>query len=188
MFCFFDFYRLIFFNDCCILIQYSFFKEYLHSQQCIHGNIGARGVLVGGDLTAKLWGFGSLYRRKTQGVSLGAVESMELRKWQAPEVLSRRAFSHSSDVWVSSSSISSNQIVTKSIAEEFYRELRLLAHVALNILRFHSAYSTKIICSWHLKTANTSMLWYSFFWIDFWFFLLDHWSGIKFKQWNTMLL
>lgn len=70
----------------------------MHSQQCIHCNIGARSVLVGGDLTAKLWGFGPTYRLRTQGASLGAVESMELRKWQAPEVLSRRAFSPSSDV------------------------------------------------------------------------------------------
>ncbi|XP_042363132.1 tyrosine-protein kinase STYK1 [Plectropomus leopardus] len=73
--------------------------EYLHSQSCIHGNIGARSVLVGGDLTAKLWGLGSAYRRRTQANSPGEVGDMEMRKWQAPEVLSRRVFSHSSDVW-----------------------------------------------------------------------------------------
>ncbi|XP_011618114.1 tyrosine-protein kinase STYK1-like isoform X3 [Takifugu rubripes] len=72
--------------------------EYLHSQECIHGNVGARSVLIGGDLTAKLWGFGSAYRR-TQPISLSAREPTQLRKWQAPEVLSMRAFSHSSDVW-----------------------------------------------------------------------------------------
>lgn len=77
------------------------FKEYLHSQGCVHGNVGARSVLVGGDLTAKLWGLGSAYRRRAQASSPGAVEDMEMRKWQAPEVLSRRAISHSSDVWVS---------------------------------------------------------------------------------------
>lgn len=70
----------------------------MHSQQCIHGNVGARSVLVGGDFTAKLWGLGSMYRRRTQVVSPGALESVELKKWQAPEVMSRRAFSHSSDV------------------------------------------------------------------------------------------
>ncbi|TWW59876.1 Tyrosine-protein kinase STYK1, partial [Takifugu flavidus] len=73
-------------------------QEYLHSQECIHGNVGARSVLIGGDLTAKLWGFGSAYRR-TQPISLSAREPTQLRKWQAPEVLSMRAFSHSSDVY-----------------------------------------------------------------------------------------
>ena len=77
------------------------FKEYLHSQGCVHGNVGARSVLVGGDLTAKLWGLGSAYRRRAQANSPGEVEDMEMRKWQAPEVLSRRAISQSSDVWVS---------------------------------------------------------------------------------------
>lgn len=78
-----------------------FLQEYLHAQQCIHGNVGARSVLVGGDQTAKLWGLGSAYRRKTQANAPEAVEDMELKKWQAPEVLSRRSVSASSDVWVS---------------------------------------------------------------------------------------
>lgn len=73
--------------------------EYLHTQSCIHGNVAARSVLVGRDLTAKLWGLGSTYRRRTQANSPGEVGDMELRKWQAPEVLSRRVFSQSSDVW-----------------------------------------------------------------------------------------
>uniref|UniRef100_A0A668AUA4 Serine/threonine/tyrosine kinase 1a n=1 Tax=Myripristis murdjan TaxID=586833 RepID=A0A668AUA4_9TELE len=73
--------------------------EYLHTQGCMHGNVGARSVLVGGDLTAKLWGFGPAYRRRTQAGSPGEVEDMELRKWQAPEVLARRPASQSSDVW-----------------------------------------------------------------------------------------
>ncbi|XP_029023660.1 tyrosine-protein kinase STYK1 [Betta splendens] len=73
--------------------------EYLHSQRCIHGNVAARSVLVGADLTAKLWGLGSAYRRRTQAGSPGEVEDMEMRKWQAPEVLARRAVSQSSDVW-----------------------------------------------------------------------------------------
>ncbi|XP_078124545.1 tyrosine-protein kinase STYK1 [Sander vitreus] len=71
--------------------------EYLHSQRCIHGNVGAHSVLVGGDLTAKLWGLGPAYRRRTQAVTPG--QDMEMRKWQAPEVLGRRALSQSSDVW-----------------------------------------------------------------------------------------
>ncbi|KAM7384809.1 hypothetical protein PAMA_011930 [Pampus argenteus] len=73
--------------------------EYLHSQRCIHGNVGAHSVLVGGDLTAKLWGLGSTYRRRTQPDSPGEVEDMELRKWQAPEVLARSVYEQSSDVW-----------------------------------------------------------------------------------------
>lgn len=72
--------------------------DYLHSRASIHGNIGARSVLVGGDRTAKLWGLGPAYNR-TQINSEGFVEEMELKKWQAPEVLARRTASNSSDVW-----------------------------------------------------------------------------------------
>ncbi|KAK2830813.1 hypothetical protein Q5P01_018744 [Channa striata] len=72
--------------------------EYLHSQSCIHGNVGARSILVGEDLTAKLWGLGSAYRRRQAG-SPGEVVDTEMRKWQAPEVLARRNVSQSSDVW-----------------------------------------------------------------------------------------
>ncbi|XP_060948328.1 tyrosine-protein kinase STYK1 [Limanda limanda] len=73
--------------------------EYLHSKGCIHGNVGARSVLVGGDLTAKLWGLGSAYRRRPQPSSPGEFQDMEMKKWQAPEVLARGVFSPSSDVW-----------------------------------------------------------------------------------------
>lgn len=73
-------------------------QEYLHGHSCIHGNLGARSVLVAGDLTAKLWGLGSAYRRGAQAAAPGEVEAMEMRKWQAPEVLARRGVSHSSDV------------------------------------------------------------------------------------------
>lgn len=73
-------------------------QDYLHSKGYVHGNIGARSVLVGGDLTAKLWGLGSLYRRTTRDGPPGDTDAMELRKWQAPEVLARRALSQSSDV------------------------------------------------------------------------------------------
>ncbi|KAK9527155.1 hypothetical protein VZT92_015812 [Zoarces viviparus] len=73
--------------------------EYLHTQGCIHGNVCARSVLVGGDLTAKLWGLGSAYRRTTRAAPPGEVEDKETRKWQAPEVLSRGGIIQSSDVW-----------------------------------------------------------------------------------------
>ncbi|CAI5691737.1 unnamed protein product [Oreochromis niloticus] len=71
--------------------------DYLHSQNCIHGNVGARSVLVSGDMTAKLWGFGPAYRRRTQGSSTG--EDTVIKKWQAPEVLAMRPITKSSDVW-----------------------------------------------------------------------------------------
>ncbi|XP_063041918.1 tyrosine-protein kinase STYK1 [Engraulis encrasicolus] len=73
--------------------------EYLHSKSCIHGNIGARSVLVGRDLTAKLWGLGPAYRRTCMPSSPGPLEDMELKKWQAPEVLARRPATQSSDIW-----------------------------------------------------------------------------------------
>ncbi|XP_047461793.1 tyrosine-protein kinase STYK1 [Mugil cephalus] len=73
--------------------------EYLHAQRCIHGNVGARSVLVGADMTAKLWGLGPSYRRRTQAGSPGEVDDMELRKWQAPEMLAGRPISQRSDIW-----------------------------------------------------------------------------------------
>lgn len=53
---------------------------------------------MGGDQTAKLWGLGPAYRRRAQVNAPEAVDDMELKKWQAPEVLSRRTISPSSDV------------------------------------------------------------------------------------------
>ncbi|XP_037119940.1 tyrosine-protein kinase STYK1-like isoform X2 [Syngnathus acus] len=75
--------------------QVSSALEYLHSRRVVHGNVCARSVLVGADLTAKLWGLGGAHRRRHQSSS-GATES---NKWQAPEVLARRDFSPSTDVW-----------------------------------------------------------------------------------------
>ncbi|KAL0985128.1 hypothetical protein UPYG_G00153240 [Umbra pygmaea] len=71
--------------------------EFLHSRDLIHGNICAHSVLVSRELTAKLWGLGGVYTRKT----LGASQKIEtgLKKWQAPELLVRRPASQSSDVW-----------------------------------------------------------------------------------------
>ncbi|KAM8884874.1 tyrosine-protein kinase STYK1-like [Synchiropus picturatus] len=73
--------------------------EYLHSQGCIHGNLGARSVLIGADLSAKLWGLSPAYHRKTRTPLPRGVEELDMRKWQAPEVLARQAVSQSSDVW-----------------------------------------------------------------------------------------
>ncbi|XP_010883251.1 tyrosine-protein kinase STYK1b [Esox lucius] len=71
--------------------------EFLHRRDLIHGNICAHSVLVSKDLTAKLWGLGSVYTRKTQGAAQN--EFTSLKKWQAPELLARRPASQSSDVW-----------------------------------------------------------------------------------------
>ncbi|XP_072304372.1 tyrosine-protein kinase STYK1 [Eucyclogobius newberryi] len=73
--------------------------DYLHTQQCVHGNVAARSVLVGGDLTVKLWGFSSAYRRSQGAAAATGGGTTELRKWQAPEVLARNAVTKNSDVW-----------------------------------------------------------------------------------------
>jgi len=71
------------------------FQEYLHSKNYVHGNVGARSVLVGQDLSVKLWGLGPAYRRQ---MSAKTVEDMEMRKWQAPEVLGQQPLQQSSDM------------------------------------------------------------------------------------------
>lgn len=73
--------------------------DYLHTQSVSHRNVGARSVLVGGDMTVKLWGLGSAYRGRPQIHSTGTLEVIELRKWQAPEVLARTGANTSSDIW-----------------------------------------------------------------------------------------
>ncbi|XP_018948757.2 tyrosine-protein kinase STYK1-like, partial [Cyprinus carpio] len=73
--------------------------EYLHSKNYITGNVKARSVLVGRDLSVKLWGLGPAYRRKTSTASTEYVEDMEMRKWQAPEALARQPLQQSSDIW-----------------------------------------------------------------------------------------
>uniref|UniRef100_A0A8C1YH39 Serine/threonine/tyrosine kinase 1a n=1 Tax=Cyprinus carpio TaxID=7962 RepID=A0A8C1YH39_CYPCA len=74
-------------------------QEYLHSKNYIHGNVKARSVLVGRDLSVKLWGLGLAYRRKTSTASVEYVEDMEMRKWQAPEALAQQPLQQSSDIW-----------------------------------------------------------------------------------------
>ncbi|XP_074468990.1 tyrosine-protein kinase STYK1 isoform X2 [Sebastes fasciatus] len=128
--------------------------EYLHSQSCIHGNVAARSVLVGGDLTAKLWGLGSAYRRRTQAASPGEVEDMEMRKWQAPEVLGRRAISQSSDAW--SFGILLYEMVTlgdppfaKIMGTELLQHLQRGKHLKQPATCSNSLYSIiKVCCNW----------------------------------------
>ncbi|KAG7215420.1 hypothetical protein INR49_006520 [Caranx melampygus] len=121
--------------------------DYLHTQSCIHGNIGARSVLVGGDLTAKLWGFGPAFCRRTQAGSPGEVEDMEMRKWQAPEVLTRRLISQSSDIhaiigscchWTPQHRLSMSELIRKLQAGEKSANGRTVLRVSepLNFERY----------------------------------------------------
>ncbi|KAK1794744.1 hypothetical protein P4O66_009946 [Electrophorus voltai] len=72
-------------------------QEYLHSKDIVHSNVKARSVLVSRMLTAKLWGLGGVYGRKTQTPSYR--DDPGMRKWQAPEVLANKPASPRSDVW-----------------------------------------------------------------------------------------
>ncbi|XP_035498102.1 tyrosine-protein kinase STYK1b [Scophthalmus maximus] len=71
--------------------------EFLHGKDLLHGNIRARSVLVSKGFTAKLWGLHGVYTRKNQGATWK--EDLSMKKWQAPEVLTKRPVSQSSDVW-----------------------------------------------------------------------------------------
>ncbi|MED6284451.1 hypothetical protein CHARACLAT_019317 [Characodon lateralis] len=71
--------------------------EFLHSKDLLHGNIRARSVLVTKQLTAKLWGLHGVYTRKTKKATQRDDPSM--KKWQAPELLARKAATLSSDIW-----------------------------------------------------------------------------------------
>ncbi|KAI1885813.1 hypothetical protein AGOR_G00207650 [Albula goreensis] len=73
--------------------------EYLHKRNILHGNIGARSVLVSQELTAKLWGFGNAYARTSQTEVTAVTEEPGHKKWLAPEVLARRGATQGSDVW-----------------------------------------------------------------------------------------
>ncbi|XP_028833635.1 tyrosine-protein kinase STYK1b isoform X2 [Denticeps clupeoides] len=71
--------------------------EYLHSKDLLHGNIKARSVLISRQLTAKLWGLAGVYARMTQGAN--HEDDLGKKKWQAPEVLTKRPHTEKSDVW-----------------------------------------------------------------------------------------
>uniref|UniRef100_A0AAQ4RJN9 Protein kinase domain-containing protein n=1 Tax=Gasterosteus aculeatus aculeatus TaxID=481459 RepID=A0AAQ4RJN9_GASAC len=71
--------------------------DFLHNKDLLHGNIRARSVLVTKDSTAKLWGLHGVYTRKNQGAT--QKEDPSMKKWQAPELLVKRAASQSSDIW-----------------------------------------------------------------------------------------
>ncbi|XP_056597908.1 tyrosine-protein kinase STYK1 [Triplophysa dalaica] len=74
--------------------------EYLHSKDCIHGKVRAQSILVDRDLSVKLWGLAPAFRMATEArFPLDGLEDLELRKWQAPEVLARKPMLQSSDIW-----------------------------------------------------------------------------------------
>lgn len=83
-------------------LRISFFwkQDFLHSKNLIHGNIKARSVLVTQMLTAKLWGLGDVYMKKTYGYNYK--NSPGQKKWQAPEILANRGASQKSDMYVTS--------------------------------------------------------------------------------------
>ncbi|XP_069038888.1 tyrosine-protein kinase STYK1b [Lepisosteus oculatus] len=72
--------------------------EFLHNKGYLHGNVAAHSILIGGDLTAKLWGLGTSFRASMKG-AMPTGDEAGLRKWQAPERLAKRPASTSSDVW-----------------------------------------------------------------------------------------
>ncbi|MEQ2177499.1 hypothetical protein GOODEAATRI_004167, partial [Goodea atripinnis] len=72
-------------------------RQFLHSKDLLHGNIQARSVLVTKQLTAKLWGLHGVYTRKTKKATQRDDPSM--KKWQAPELLARKAATKSSDIY-----------------------------------------------------------------------------------------
>ncbi|KAK7886925.1 hypothetical protein WMY93_026546 [Mugilogobius chulae] len=71
--------------------------EFLHGKDLLHGNIRARSVLVSKSYTAKLWGLHGVYTRKNQQCTQKDDPSM--KKWLAPERLSKRPANTSSDIW-----------------------------------------------------------------------------------------
>ncbi|KAJ0066340.1 hypothetical protein NL108_011127, partial [Boleophthalmus pectinirostris] len=82
---------------CTMAAQVASALEFLHSKDLLHGNIRARSVLVSKEYTAKLWGLHGVYTRKNQQGTQKDDPSM--KKWQAPERLSKRSASPSSDIW-----------------------------------------------------------------------------------------
>ncbi|XP_051949524.1 protein-tyrosine kinase 6-like [Xyrauchen texanus] len=74
------------------------YQEGLHSKNYIHGNVRARSILVGQNLTVKLWGLGPALYRKMDTGSAEDVEDIEMRRWQAPEVSARQTLQQSSDM------------------------------------------------------------------------------------------
>ncbi|XP_060760056.1 tyrosine-protein kinase STYK1 isoform X4 [Neoarius graeffei] len=73
--------------------------EHLHSKNFIHGNVCAQSVLVGRDLSVKLWGFGPAFQKRMKVGTSGEMKDIEMKKWQAPEVLAHQPVSQSSDIW-----------------------------------------------------------------------------------------
>ncbi|CAL8341231.1 tyrosine-protein kinase STYK1b [Gadus morhua] len=71
--------------------------EFLHGKDLLHGNIRARSVLVSREHTAKLWGLQGVHTRKNQEDN--HKEDPGIKKWQAPELLTKKPASESSDVW-----------------------------------------------------------------------------------------
>ncbi|TRY89334.1 hypothetical protein DNTS_023624 [Danionella cerebrum] len=71
--------------------------EFLHGKDLVHCNIRARNVLVSSMCTAKLWGLDDLYERTSGNVN--KAEDPGRKKWQAPELLTKKPCTPNSDIW-----------------------------------------------------------------------------------------
>ncbi|XP_056331099.1 tyrosine-protein kinase STYK1b [Danio aesculapii] len=71
--------------------------DFLHGKDLHHCNIKARNVLVSKICTAKLWGLDDLYARTSENVNYS--EDPGRKKWQAPELLTKRPSTPKSDIW-----------------------------------------------------------------------------------------
>ncbi|XP_039619649.1 tyrosine-protein kinase STYK1-like isoform X2 [Polypterus senegalus] len=69
--------------------------DYIHEKGYLHGDIAARSVLIGKDMSAKLSGFGRSYHCNRRG----APTWEGFNKWLAPERLAKRPATKRSDVW-----------------------------------------------------------------------------------------
>uniref|UniRef100_A0A8C4S6V7 Protein kinase domain-containing protein n=1 Tax=Erpetoichthys calabaricus TaxID=27687 RepID=A0A8C4S6V7_ERPCA len=69
--------------------------DYIHEKGYLHGDVAARSVLIGKDMTAKLSGFGRSYHCNRRGTPTWE----GFKKWLAPERLAKRPATKRSDVW-----------------------------------------------------------------------------------------
>ncbi|XP_062895673.1 tyrosine-protein kinase STYK1-like isoform X2 [Mobula hypostoma] len=71
--------------------------EFLHANGLIHGNVGARNILLGENLTAKLCGLHVPFKIQTTGTP--PADRGAPQKWQSPESLMKQTLTGKTDVW-----------------------------------------------------------------------------------------
>ncbi|XP_053154060.1 tyrosine-protein kinase STYK1 isoform X2 [Hemicordylus capensis] len=72
--------------------------EFLEQKKLFHGDVAARNILIGREVTVKLCRLGLAYRRHTSGPSSIMAQTVPL-KWQAPEQLLKKSRDIKSDIW-----------------------------------------------------------------------------------------